>query len=289
MNVNGFFKKLKSGSLRKIYRKLIDYPIFHPLFRKMFANRYFKPKTKLVNKWIFEWNENDNFYYDLTDKNKLELCSIISVVTGRNTNEIQKYIKELENNLKLRKDIESIFYNKKNMKDFKLGYGRRIGWYVFTRILKPKIIVETGIHHGLGARVLIAALIENAKEGSVGKYYGTDLDPNAGILLTENLKEFAEILYGDSVQSLLGFNQKIDLFINDSDHSAEYEALEYATIENKLSPKGLVLGDNSHVTTKLFEFSQKNLRPYLIFREEPKDHWYPGAGIGMSPSSIPIL
>lgn len=282
-------KQIYQRSLKKIYKKLINYSIFHPMFRKIFANQYLKPQQKKINKWIFQWNENDNFYYDLTDRNKLELCSLISIVTGKEFYEVKKYMEELENNFELRNDIESIFLQEKNMRDFKLGYGRRIGWYVFVRILKPKIIVETGIHHGLGARVLTAALIENAKEGNIGKYYGTDIDLKAGMLLTKELENFAEILYGDSVESLLKFNNEIDLFINDSDHSADYEALEYETILKKLSPKGLILGDNSHVTTKLLEFSQKNSRPYLIFREDPKDHWYPGAGIGISPPTIPLL
>ena len=74
----------------------------------------------------------------------------------------------------------------------------------------------------------------------------------------------------------------IDLFINDSDHLASYEYQEYQTIKNKLSPKALILGDNSHVTNKLLKFSIENDRNFVLFREEPKDHWYPGAGIGIS-------
>ena len=74
----------------------------------------------------------------------------------------------------------------------------------------------------------------------------------------------------------------IDLFINDSDHSASYEYREYQSIKNKLSPKALILGDNSHVTDELLKFSIENDRNFVLFREEPKDHWYPGAGIGIS-------
>jgi len=44
----------------------------------------------------------------------------------------------------------------------------------------------------------------------------------------------------------------------------------------------LILGDNSHVTNKLLKFSIENDRNFVLFREEPKDHWYPGAGIGIS-------
>ena len=58
--------------------------------------------------------------------------------------------------------------------------------------------------------------------------------------------------------------------------------MKYQTIKKRLSPKALILGDNSHVTDKLLKFSIENDRNFVLFREEPKDHWYPGAGIGIS-------
>ena len=80
----------------------------------------------------------------------------------------------------------------------------------------------------------------------------------------------------------------IDFFINDSDHGAEYEAREYETIHPRLAPDSIVLGDNSHTNTKLNEFSRKYSRPNLFVKEDPQDHWYPGAGIGISLSGIPV-
>ena len=74
----------------------------------------------------------------------------------------------------------------------------------------------------------------------------------------------------------------IDLFINDSDHSAEYESEEYKTISNKLSEHAIILGDNSHSSNKLFEFSLETKRHFVFFQEKPFKHWYPGAGIGIS-------
>jgi hypothetical protein len=49
-----------------------------------------------------------------------------------------------------------------------------------------------------------------------------------------------------------------------------------------MSPKSFVLGDNSHVTDELFKFSARTGRQFLFFKEQPKNHWYPGAGIGIS-------
>lgn len=114
------------------------------------------------------------------------------------------------------------------------------------------------------------------------RYYGTDINPNAGYLLGGEFASMGEILFGDSIESLKKLDQPIDLFINDSDHSAEYEYHEYQTIKDKLSPKGVILGDNAHANNKLALFSAEINRHFIFFREEPREHWYPGGGIGIS-------
>jgi hypothetical protein len=124
--------------------------------------------------------------------------------------------------------------------------------------------------------------MENAKEGYPGHYFGTDINPSAGILLSGPYKGYGDILYGDSIRSLKMLDQKIDIFINDSDHSGEYEYAEYQAISLKLDPNALILGDNSHDTDKLLTFAQETGREFIHFAEKPKDHWYPGAGIGIA-------
>ena len=134
----------------------------------------------------------------------------------------------------------------------------------------------------MGACLLTAALKRNAQEGYEGRYFGTDINPLAGYLLSGDYANYGSILYGDSIESLKKFGSDIDLFINDSDHSAEYEAEEYKTIANMLSQYAVILGDNSHCTDKLLEFSLEANRHFIFFQERPKKHWYPGAGIGIS-------
>jgi predicted O-methyltransferase YrrM len=161
-------------------------------------------------------------------------------------------------------------------------WGRRLGWYAFARILKPGIIIETGVDKGHGAIALCAALLRNGKEGYHGRYYGTDINPASGYLLSGKFKEPGTILYGDSIESLKKLDVSIDLFINDSDHSKVYEYNEYCVIKGTLSPRAIILGDNSHSSDSLARFSAENGRKFLFFQEGPKNHWYPGAGIGIS-------
>ena len=149
------------------------------------------------------------------------------------------------------------------------------------RVLKPKVAVETGVHHGVGACILTRALMKNAEDGG-GEYYGTDINPNAGQLLVGSLAKFGKILYGDSLKSLDALDKKIDLFINDSDHSIDYEMAEYQMVKGKLSPCAVILGDNSHASEMLSRFSAETGRNFVFFSEEPQNHWYPGGGIGIS-------
>jgi len=166
--------------------------------------------------------------------------------------------------------------------DPEVRFGKRIGWYAIARALKPQVIVETGVDQGLGACVLTAALIKNCEDGHEGRYYGTDINPEAGYLLSGKYADYGRIIYGDSIKTLEEFSGPIDLFINDSDHSDEYEAAEYETISGKLSSESIILGDNCHVTDKLLNFSLQVHRNFIFFAERPSGHWYPGGGIGIS-------
>lgn len=154
-------------------------------------------------------------------------------------------------------------------------------WYTIVRATKPDIVVETGVDQGMGAVVLCAALRRNALEGHAGKYFGTDLNPHAGYFLQGEYAKFGKILYGDSLKSLETLD-KIDLFINDSDHSASYEKAEYELVRDKLTPGAIILGDNAHVTSELAEFSMRYGRRFIYFAEEPENHWYRGASVGIS-------
>ncbi len=250
---------------------------------KVGGGHLLKPLRNSI-KWLFTSRETTNLTYHLEDDNKRYLASLVADVVGEEVSVITAYIKEIEEDAELRTHIAlaTAQSDLAFMADTEARLGRRIGWYAFVRALKPRIVVETGVDKGLGSCVLAAALMRNQKEGCGGRYYGTDINPKAGYLLSGRYADFGTILYGDSIESLEKMDGEIDLFINDSDHSAGYEANEYKTIENKLSENAMVLGDNSHYTDKLLEFSLRTNRHFVFFQERPLDHIHPGCGIGIS-------
>lgn len=250
--------------------------------RKQRAKNYYHQNYKIINTWAKKKTEFSNYYYDLDEKNQSDLASLISFVTQSPIEQVESYFKELKYDKQLEKHILNFWKNDSNMVDAKAAYGRRIGWYAFIRILKPKVVLETGVHHGVGGCIIASALLKNLAEGYNGKYFGTEINSNVGKLFSEPYAKVGKIIYGDSIESIKNLNETINIFINDSDHSSIYELNEYKAALPILDKCALILGDNSHVTDSLKEFSRIHNRNYIFFKEIPKDHWYPGAGIGVS-------
>lgn len=235
-------------------------------------------------RWGIDSREDTNFTYELTEGNLLYLAHTVAVVAKVDPQTVLTYIREAQTDEALRNYVleKTKLSSYRRVADLRVEFGRRLGWYALVRLRKPAVVIETGVDKGLGAVLLCSALLRNRAEGSPGRYYGTDIALKAGYLLDGPYREVGQVLYGDSITSLRAFDQPIDLFISDSDHSAVYEHDEYRVVLPKLSADGLMLSDNAHITTVLAELSIEVGRKFVYYQETPKDHWYPGAGIGFS-------
>lgn len=235
---------------------------------------------------IFYWStkktEDSNFYYEITDRNKRHLIEFLALVLGQERRTIAGYILEAESCETLRRISQEYSRTHQEVRDSELYFGRRLGWYVVTRATKPELVLETGVHQGLGALAICCALEKNGEEGSPGRYIGTDNDERAGAFIKEFRFDFATILYGDSISSINSLYEEVDLYISDSDHTPNYESKELIAVSKKMKPTTVIISDNAHATDVLMDWSIDNNRNFAFFREDAKDHWYPGAGIGIS-------
>ena len=240
-----------------------------------------KPVGRAV-RWVFASKEHYNHTYDLTDLNRRYLDTYIAVVSGHDFEAIQQYSRELEADESLRQLLvqRTLGSIERFNCDVEPRYGRRLGWYALVRATKPLVVVETGVDRGLGTAVIAAALKRNSEEGFPGVVYATDIVPKWGHLLAEPYKNHSRILIGDSVETLKRFHEPVDIFLHDSDHRPEYEWAEFLAIEPHLHLGSLVLSDNSQQTSKLLQFAQRLGKSFLYFQDAPKDHWWPGDGIG---------
>jgi predicted O-methyltransferase YrrM len=248
--------------------------------RRLFlALRQGKPLFRTLV-WVVASREDTNYTYDITDRSIQYLAHAISIVTGTAAEEALKYMREAQSDSALREHvIQSLREGPyRYHADARCDFGRRLGWYALVRILKPSVVVETGVDKGLGSALLCAALLRNGS----GRLFATDINVNAGFLLSGPYASAGTILYGDSIESLRRIEGPIGLFINDSDHSGEYELAEYEAVQNKLSDGAVVVGDNAQSSSVLMRWSELTGRRFLYWAEEPNNHWYAGSGIGFS-------
>ena len=244
---------------------------------------YLLHQNQLALSWIFKKGEKSNFNYPLTPLNLEHLAQTISVVTGSGSAQILSYFEELNSDTYLKGYLNRVDDFENSSNQFTFYFARRYGWYALVRCLKPKLVIETGVDQGVGACVISSALLKNLSEGYGGRYLGTEINKNAAKLFTSSrYMTVGQIAFGDSIETLAKLNQKIDLFINDSDHSPDYEYEEYLTIESNLSPSCVIVGDNSHISSALSKYSTQSGRKFIFFSEKPLGHWYPGAGMGIS-------
>lgn len=252
--------------------------------RLLTALYYCGGRLAQVTRWLFRSREHTNLTYNLTELNQRYLAHFLSIVCNRPANIMEGYLREVLDDEQLHSHIVRCTRESERnyLADDAPRYARRIGWYAIVRATRPAVVVETGVDKGLGACLLTAALMRNRNEGYPGTYHGTGFNPKAGYLLQAPYDQFGKILYGGSIESLKKLDATIDMFINDSDHSMDYEMRDFETVAPKLSSKAIVIGDNSHFSDKLVNFAAKTNRDFLYFHEQPEDHWYPGAGIGVA-------
>jgi hypothetical protein len=130
--------------------------------------------------------------------------------------------------------------------------GRFRVWYAIVRRFKPDVVVETGVHDGLSSTLILRAMARNDR----GRLISIDLPSidlpigvdGPGWLVPDYLKSRWCLSIGDARQLLPVLAKRyapIDIFIHDSDHTAEFQEFEYRTVKPLLSESGLLLTDDA--------------------------------------------
>lgn len=121
------------------------------------------------------------------------------------------------------------------------------------RLIKPDIVVETGISQGMSSTAILQGLALNNR----GELYSVDLPPEAkdsgsylpdgqqlGFLVPEDLYQRWHIVLGDAKEilpSLLAKLVQIDIFLHDSLHSPGHMKFEYQTAWPFIKQGGMLL------------------------------------------------
>jgi predicted O-methyltransferase YrrM len=250
--------------------------------RAAIVARYQWRQLTLSCSWLVRSREYTNFTYRLTDTNLLEMAWFVAEVTGVTFEEASAFIDELNDDTGLRDHLRDAVRGSalRRVMDIEPLYGRRAAWYAIVRATRPTHVVETGVDKGLGSCVLAAALLRNTAEGSPGRLTALDINSDAGALIGGAYGSVIDLRYGDSIEILQSSVVAVDLFLHDSDHRYEHETAEYRAVASSLTKDALVMSD--HDGSALSDFARGNGFDFLVFREDPVDHWFPGVVLGVA-------
>ena len=225
--------------------------------------------------------EPDNFTYELA--NESELAAWTADV-GRSTRaKVESYFAEPQAD---RDVVRAATAGHRLWSKRSPPFGKRLAWYALARIVKPELVVETGVHDGLGSLLLLRALARNREEGSAGHLVSFDVNPSAGWLVGSHpLWRLRIESSRTGLPALLADDRPIGLFIHDSLHTYENEHWELSTAASHLAPAGVLVTDNAHVTRALADVCSASGLEYFEFRERPRGHFYPGGALGAGRSA----
>lgn len=169
--------------------------------------------------------------------------------------------------------------------------------YILVRMMKPDVVVETGICAGRSSTAMLEALKMNDRgtlysidlprmfegggthmvNGVEGRVYHSTLAPEAdqpGWLVPDHLKGRWERILGDSnveLPKLASRLERIDLFYHDSDHTYETMTNEMSTAWPLIPEGGVMIVDDSTCTNAYANFVSSH--PHRV------DHQYSGFGV----------
>ena len=190
---------------------------------------------------------------------------------------------ELSGNRTLLSQLESAMQQKRS---------HRLVWqewhpflYCAVRIMRPRLVFETGVFDGRSSALILAAMSRNNSgelvsidlparatiPGATDKMFNgaqTNLpkgcDP--GWLVPEQLRDRYRLHLGDSKEllpALLAQYGQIQIFMHDSLHTFQHQSFEYRTAWPHIENHGLLMSDDIFWSAAFHRFSKKKHVPYV--------------------------
>jgi predicted O-methyltransferase YrrM len=149
--------------------------------------------------------------------------------------------------------------------------------YLAARALQPRVIIETGVAHGVTSAYLLQALHENG----AGILISVDLSPlgvaaedSVGCFVPSHLRDRWDLRRGSARKLLPGIVKEagpIDLFVHDSLHTYFHMKWEFDVALSSLRPGGLLIADDVE-GNRAFEAAARHARAVrsIVFRQDGK-------------------
>jgi hypothetical protein len=223
--------------------------------------------------------EPANFTYELA--NEGELAEWVAAAASCERAHADRLLQEVRSDEVLARRLDRATARRWLWAKRRPPYGKRAGWYAIARITKPRLIVETGVHDGLGSLLLLRALERNSEEGAHGRLTSFDVNPAAGWLVGSHpLWELRIEPAREGLAQALAAGPPVGMFIHDSLHTYENERFELRAAAAHLGPGGVLVSDNAHGTTAFAETCAESGLQSAVFYERSRGHFYPGGAVG---------
>lgn len=155
----------------------------------------------------------------------------------------------------------------------------RSALYMLIRILKPEVVIETGVAAGASSLLMLLAMERNMK----GELYSIDLPSpqqtlsdgtfypahEAGTVVPSQLRKRWHLILGDAreeLPKLLAQLEGIDIFLHDSLHTESHMLWEYRTAWPFITECGVLLSDD--IGTAFLKFCKEVECPFRCFDVE---------------------
>lgn len=133
----------------------------------------------------------------------------------------------------------------------------RISLYCIVRLLKPEIVVETGVKWGEGSLFILAALRENGHgqlhsfdigyEGSRESYWFPPDQNQVGFFVPDELRDRWSLHIGDSLTEMptvLSEIPAVDMFVHDSLHTYDHMYNEFDIALTHMTAGGILASED---------------------------------------------
>jgi hypothetical protein len=211
--------------------------------------------------------EVESFSYDLANPN--ELAAFLTPILGIEPAQAERWIDEARRDPVLTRDRGFHWSSKRRQ-----PLGNRTLWYVVIRATKPRLVVEAGVHEGLGSEMILVALRRNAAEGHPGKLVSFDIFEDTGWQVAPELRDNWEFVLESTLTGMERVlrGRAVDLFIHETPHVEEFIVPEVTAAARHTGERLTVIDTSGHTCAALRQMASACGGTCDYFLDHPLDH-----------------
>ncbi len=223
---------------------------------------------RLSHEWV------DKRFHSRETRACLDRRSALAVVGrevfGRDSAEVESFQKEF------RETAAGTQYTLAEIGDYKSPYALNYGvsnaqmeaLFVVVRMLRPEIVLETGVANGLSSTAILCALEQNG----TGRLYSVDPGKELGCMIPKRVMSRWVLINSASPEALYRWtaSRPVDLFHHDSLHIYRQMRTEYEAATRIGSERLVIMSDDVLANDAFPDFCNEHGLPYFVLGQEGK-------------------